>query len=463
MSAYASSLSGSFLPPFFSFVASSSSLSSEEEGGSCEHITEDSTVVLNDAEKTSSKHKLATLASFSGRSSSEPNISAFQALALSSPSSSSSSLQDIRAQGGGDQQASASNPSAQSDIDVSIRNARVDPVQLIKSLTSKGSSIARRTANYVAASVPGGGASLSAKTETADNNDGGDSLPQSPSFCMTEHTDCSEESGDDMSFYDYDDDFSSSNCNDDDEDDYMQHKSLDEKSSERDDPAAIQFELAISFQGRKYTATRAFSTFVKLRNDLLRESGDASDGVHVGGNRRSRHYLHRTKSNSDERGAANKCDGESTSTSVPELPTVTPENAECNNYAWTGVARSGFALLQATAKLYCPEMEKWLQHVVNKFPYSPSLGRFLWEPLGGSSHNIAEEDGEEEEDDGESNNTGGNASDVGSKPPLHSPSKTRSGNNSPRKTSRFTSKNSCGSLNSIVEEVHDECDDAEDW
>ena len=459
MSAYAS-LSGSFLPPFFSFVASSSSLSTEE-GGSCEHITEDSTVVSNDAGEASSKHKLATLASFSGRSSSEPNISAFRALALSSPSSSSSSLQDIRAQDDGDQQASASKPSAQSDIDVSIRSARVDPVQLIKSLTSKGSSIARRTANYVAASVPGGGASQSAKTETADNNDDGASLPQSPSFCMTEHTDCSEESGDDMSFYDYDDDFSSSNCNDDDEDDYMQHKSLDEKSSERDDPAAIQFELAISFQGRKYTATRAFSTFVKLRNDLLRESGDACDGISIGGNRRSRHYLHRTKSNSDERGAAKKCDGDSTSISVPELPTVTPENAECNNYAWTGVARSGFALLQATAKLYCPEMEKWLQHVVNKFPYSPSLGRFLWEPLGGSSHNIAEE---EEEDDGENNNTGKNASDVGSKPPLHSPSKTRSGsNNSPRKTSRFTSKNSCGSLNSIVEEVHDECDDAEDW
>lgn len=456
MSAYAS-LSGSFLPPFFSFVASSSSLSTEE-GGS-EHITKDSTVVSNDAGEASSKHKLATLASFSGRSSSEPNISAFRALALSSPSS--SSLQDIRAQDDGGQQASASKPSAQSDIDVSIRSARVDPVQLIKSLTSKGSSIARMTANYVAASVPGGGASQSAKTETADNNDGGDSLPQSPSFCMTEHTDCSEDSGDDLSFYDYDDDFSSSNCNDDDEDYYMQHKSLDEKSSERDDPAAIQFELAISFQGRKYTATRAFSTFVKLRNDLLRESGDTCVGISVGGNRRSRHYLHRTKSNSDERGAASKCDGDSTSISVPELPTVTPENAECNSYAWTGVARSGFALLQATAKLYCPEMEKWLQHVVNKFPYSPSLGRFLWEPLGGSSHNIVEEDGEGEEDDGKSNSTGENASDLGSKPPL--PSKTRTGNNS-RKTSRFTSKNSCGSLNSIVEEeVHDECDDAEDW
>ncbi|KAL7432338.1 hypothetical protein ACHAXM_003061 [Skeletonema potamos] len=464
MSAYAS-LPGSFLPPFFSFGSSSSS--STVEGDSCKHKTEESSeskdVVENASNtRTQKKHKLVTLSS--RRSSSEPNISAFRALALSPIPPASSSQDKICAQ----DVSETSSSTSQSDIDVSIRSARIDPVQLIKSLTSKGSSIARRTANYVAASVPGASSSSqAAKSETAEA-EGGDSLLQSPSFCMTEHTDCSE-SGDDLSFYDYDDDFSPSSSHDDDEDDYTQHQSLEEKSAE-DDPAAIQFELAISFQGRKYTATRAFSTFVKLRNDLLRESGDGGDGTHVGGsNRRLRHHrTHKSsKGSADESGISKNNEGESMSSSVPELPTVTPEDAGYGGFAFTGFARSGFALLQATAKMYCPEMEKWLRHVVNAFPYSPSLSQFLWEPLASSSaswdteNNIAEE----EEEAGVANATEKSASYVGSKPPLHSSPKARPSSNSPRKTSRFISQNySCGSLNSI-EEVHNEFDRSEedDW
>ena len=468
MSAYAS-LPGSFLPPFFSFGSSTSS--STEEGDSCVHKAEESSVSKDVVVSTTpeKKHKLTT--ALSGRSYSEPNVSAFRSLSLSPASPASTSHDNICLEDVGKSQASSS-PS-QSDIDISIRSARIDPVQLIKSLTSKGSSIARRTANYVAASVPGASSSQAAKSETAED-EGDETLLQSPSFCMTEHTDCSE-SGDDMSFYDYDDDFSSSNSHDDDdEDDYTQHQSLEEKSAE-DDPAAIQFELAISFQGRKYTATRAFSTFVKLRNDLLRESGDGGDGTHAGGsNRRLRH--HRTQKNSKsnlvEVGNAKDNSGASTSSSVPELPTVSPESAGHGGFAFTGFARSGFALLQATAKLYCPEMEKWLRQVVDAFPYSPSLSQFLWEPLASSSaswdteNNIAEEAEEEEEEEEEEEDAGNDvvteksASYVGSKPPLHSNSKPRP-SSSPRKTSRFKQSYSCGSLNSI-EEVHNELDRSEE-
>lgn len=35
---------------------------------------------------------------------------------------------------------------------------------------------------------------------------------------------------------------------------------------------AIQFDLSISFNGRKYTATRTLPSFIQLRNDLIRES-----------------------------------------------------------------------------------------------------------------------------------------------------------------------------------------------
>lgn len=467
MSAYAS-LPGSFLPPFFSFGSSSSS--STEEGDSCDHKTEDSAVSNNNdvvlgasSTTTEKKHKLT--AALSGTSYGDPNVSAFRSLALTPTSPASLSRDDTCTQDAGEQQASSSSTS-QSDIDISIKSARIDPVQLIKSLTSKGSSIARRTANYVAASVPGASSSSQAAiSETAEDEEGDETSLQSPSFCMTEHTDCSE-SGDDMSFYDYDDDFSATNSQDDDEDDYTQHQSLEENSP-KDDPAAIQFELAISFQGRKYTATRAFSTFVKLRNDLLRESGDGGDGTHVGGstNRRLRHHRsHKnSKSNLVEVGDAKDNNGASTSSSVPELPTVSPENAGHGGFAFRGFARSGFALLQAKAKLYCPEMEKWLRHVVDTFPYSPSLSQFLWEPLASSSaswdteNNIAEE--EEEED----NVTEKGASYVGSKPPLHSNSKSRSSSGL-RRSSRFTQSYSCGSLNSI-EEVQNEFDrsDEDEW
>mmetsp|Transcript_9726 Transcript_9726/g.13884 ORF Transcript_9726/g.13884 Transcript_9726/m.13884 type:complete len:467 (+) Transcript_9726:92-1492(+) len=466
MSAYAS-LPGSFLPPFFSFGSSSSS--TEEEGDSCDHKKEDSAVSNNDvvlgasSTTTEKKHKLT--AALSGRSYGDPNVSAFRSLSLTPASPTSLSQANACTQDAGEQQASSSSTS-QSDIDISIKSARIDPVQLIKSLTSKGSSIARRTANYVAASVPGASSSSpAAKSETAEDEEGDETLLQSPSFCMTEHTDCSE-SGDDMSFYDYDDDFSATNSQDDDEDEYTQHESLEENSP-KDDPAAIQFELAISFQGRKYTATRAFSTFVKLRNDLLRESGDGGDGTHVGGsNRRLRHHRsHKnSKSNLVEVGSAKDNNGAPTSSSVPELPTVSPENAGHGGFAFTGFARSGFALLQATAKLYCPEMENWLRHVVDTFPYSPSLSQFLWEPLASSSaswdteNNIAEEEEEEEDDVTEKS-----VSYVGSKPPLHSNSKSRS-SSSPRKSSRFAQSYSCGSLNSI-EEVQNEFDrsDEDEW
>ena len=441
MSAYAS-LSGSFLPPFFSFGSSSSS---DEEGQSKEAESVDKTKdspVSNSNDVASSnnamqkKHKLT--AALSGKTLSDPSISAFRSLSLSSasPKAPKQTTQD-----GCEQQTS-------SDINISIRSARIDPVELIKSLTSKGSSIARRTANYMANSVPGASStSQAAKSATAEDDEDDISSLQSPSFCMTEHSECSD-SGDDFSFYDYDDDFSTSNCHDDDEDNCMQQGSLDDKSS-KEDPAAIQFELAISFQGRKYTATRAFSTFVKLRNDLLRESGDGGESTH----RRLRHHRSQknsSKSNLNEGSTTREDGGMSASSSVPELPTVTPENAGHGGFA-LGFARSGFALLQATAKLYCPEMENWLRQVVDAFPYSPSLSQFLWEPLASSSaswdteNNIAEEgeEGEEEEENVVE-------SLVGFKPPLHSNSKARPCT-SLRKSSRFAKNYSCGSLGSIDE------------
>lgn len=117
------------------------------------------------------------------------------------------------------------------------------------------------------------------------------------------------------------------------------------------DEDAIQFELFINFHCREYKAFRAFSTFVQLRNDLLRDRTVPS------------------------------------TVSIPELPSLSSENYERHSSitGFHALARSGFAMLQATAKMYCPEMERWLRHVVEAVPASPILNRFLWEPLASST------------------------------------------------------------------------------
>ena len=75
--------------------------------------------------------------------------------------------------------------------------------------------------------------------------------------------------------YDYSEDFSVPNDNDVNDDLYRE----DDQPRSDGDPPAIKFELSITFQGRKYNATRAFPTFVKLRNDLLREYIMAMEGI----------------------------------------------------------------------------------------------------------------------------------------------------------------------------------------
>lgn len=146
-----------------------------------------------------------------------------------------------------------------------------------------------------------------------------------------------------MSFYDYGD-----------EDDYRQsaiHQDETRQSlSSAQDEDAIQFELFINFHGREYRAFRAFSTFVQLRNDLLRDRSVPS------------------------------------TVSIPELPSLENEGGSSpNSRGFHALARSGFAMLQATAKMYCPVMELWLRSVVEAVPSSPILNRFLWEPLASST------------------------------------------------------------------------------
>jgi len=286
------------------------------------------------------------------------------------------------------------------------------------------------------------------------------SVFSSPGLCYD--TDSDEE----YSFYDYSEDFSTPN-NDNDVEDYVYGDTPDDSKScgsssdksspdNGDDPSAIEFELSITFQGRKYNATRAFPTFVKLREDLQKEMNSNNDRQNR--SRRNCSSVSRSKSPSlksegsdnctDTAAAHNVEKDDEGSVSVPELPRVSPESLGHGGYALSGVARSGFALLQATAQHYCPEMENWLASVVQAFPCSQVLSSFLWEPL--SSTTAQWETIGEEVDKGLDNETTIPLNDTtssSSKPPLH--------NNRSNKTKTSTlqrkTHSSCGSLSSIQE------------
>lgn len=279
-----------------------------------------------------------------------------------------------------------------------------------------------------------------------------------PGLCF-EDTDSDEE----YSMYDYSDDFSTPN--DDPQGDL--HDEEDQHSSE-EDPSAIEFELAITFQGRKYNATRAFPTFVKLRDDLLREFNDGDEGETKYGlhYRRSKRVGGGTKSPINvENECAKTIPGENAnsramakeSVSVPELPRVSPESLGHGGYALSGVARSGFALLQATAQHYCPEMEHWMRQVIDTFPCSQSLSSFLWEPL--SSHNVGWETIGEGAELNEKNNSLSDMSSSAKKPSMHTRSKPRSSTFSKSRLTKSKRYGSMGSLNSIDE--GNDCDN--DW
>lgn len=478
MSAYAS-LPGSFLPPFFSFGGSksptSASSSTEGNGGKSECLPNEGTGdTKNSATTEHEQQTIAPSVSSPKLYSDESVTSYFSTLAMASPPQSKTEKQHKQQQ---QQTAPTSTPRTRqpSDIIIAIKSARVDTVGLIQSLTSRGSNIARRTANFISRSD---GAS---STSTLSGEGGAQTKSQpdevsvqssKPALC---YEDSDSEDDEEMSFYDYDDDFSSSNDNEDSTQQHERDAQTEASDSSGNEDLAIQFDLSITFQGRKYTATRPFSTFVKLRYDLMRElklyNGDVCENVSVRDGRSKRCAREPSKGTDKfvdcmSELPASRDQAIPTTVSIPELPSLDGNNTSSmtgrGGYV-AGVARCGFAMLQATAKMYCPEMESWLKHVIDAVPCSPSLSRFLWEPLASSS---------------ESWDTDGAAKDCGdvrrncdsaeleqkikasysttiktvptfAKPPQHRNSKPRS-NNLPL-GKRYISRGSVGSLNSIEE------------
>lgn len=142
---------------------------------------------------------------------------------------------------------------------------------------------------------------------------------------------------------------------------------------------AITFTLSICLNGRKYMATRAFPTFVKLRNDLLLELRK-----HKGPNVRfSRYAIHRGTNNPDHFHEHKECEPGEGQVVIPELPI-----GDSNKVVGVmNMAGRGFRGLQDIVCTYCPPMEMWIQNVASLVPSSPTLANFLWEPIHGEESN----------------------------------------------------------------------------
>lgn len=391
MSAYAS-LPGSFLPPFFSFGSNSPTKNSEDstddDAASSSHSDDQQQKPAANAQG----QQIAPISSISC-----PDLSGADKTEAHNLSS-GSSLPDIKATLP-QSQAQDTKSSPASEIFIAINNARVDTVQLIQSLTTRGSNIARRTANFISRSsdethTTSTEFKRSDTSETTETDE--QTIHSKPSLCYED----SDDSDDEMSFYDY--------GNEDDYNNNIQstlHEASEEQSisSKSQDEDAIQFELFINFHGREYRAFRAFSTFVQLRNDLLRDRSVPA------------------------------------TVSIPELPSLN-EHENRSSSGFHALARSGFAMLQATAKMYCPVMELWLRSVVEAVPSSPILNKFLWEPLASSTAGWSDID----EMAGEASTEG-----VSAKPPQPPRNKSRQNNTSGLRYLRSRSYNT--SLSSITE------------
>jgi hypothetical protein len=129
----------------------------------------------------------------------------------------------------------------------------------------------------------------------------------------------------------------------------LQHE---EKNSGAGTPhdEAIEFELSISFDGRKYTATR------KRWLQIQRAAEPSS-------------FENSVNSSNVE---------EDIIIQIPEIPPMTGDDSGSG----VGFVGRGFTMLHAMVTSYVPIMELWLRNVMAIVPQdSECLSNFLWEPL----------------------------------------------------------------------------------
>lgn len=176
-----------------------------------------------------------------------------------------------------------------------------------------------------------------------------------------------------------------------------------EKSQQNE---AIEFELSITFNGRKYTAKRTMQCIMQLRDDLIKETKrrrqwltqtedlststdskltrESSNTGKYDGRLRFNQFSHFdvTQSSSDKLTTKPEQDKkQSCAIQIPEIPPFTSGHDRRHMSGDTGFVGKGFTMLHAMVKSYVPAMESWLKNVMEIVPQdSECLMNFLWEP-----------------------------------------------------------------------------------
>lgn len=267
---------------------------------------------------------------------------------LSVPSFTSSGVANVNPKGSSVTRTSSSCESMSEEPEIEVKEAKIDPIRLIQSVT--GSSSRNSGSTRKSLRRRGSRERLPGDTTTPQNSPV--NKRQTMSFSEDDNNQYSKGNG-------------------------TLH------GNPHDD--AIEFELAISFNGRKYTATRTLQCIMQLRDDLIREMNA----------RRQWLQIHQKTSVAFSSSDLKACDQNSmlyTSSSedaihveIPEIPSL---SGSATN-GGTGFVGRGFTMLHAMAKSYVPIMERWLRSVMAIVPKdSECLTNFLWEPLSNETFSL---------------------------------------------------------------------------
>lgn len=167
---------------------------------------------------------------------------------------------------------------------------------------------------------------------------------------------------------------------------------------------AIEFELSITYDGRKYTAKRTMHCIIQLRDDLIREMKrrrqwltqkqglstttllniprESSKMKQFNGHLCSTQqpsYFDVTHSFSKK--VTTKDNSHSNAVEIPEIPPFTSGHDRRDTLGDSSFVGKGFTMLHAMVKSYVPVMESWLNNIMEIVPQdSECLMNFLWEP-----------------------------------------------------------------------------------
>lgn len=143
---------------------------------------------------------------------------------------------------------------------------------------------------------------------------------------------------------------------------------------------AVEYELSINYDGKKYTAKRSFPRIRRLRHELLREVETRKNNYpgKFGVIRSFVSPLPASDHSTDD--SSTESDEDSV---IPELPADLCSDDGMDSESPMGLAGRTLNMIQSSATGNCPHLEEWLMRV-SKVVHpntSPSLRSFLAEPL----------------------------------------------------------------------------------